>query len=67
MKNLNAREQNFLNSLILESILKRKEIVIQEIEEINSQKKTKGNKKREKVDENLSLHFKALDMINLLS
>ena len=43
MKNLNAREQNFLNSLILESILKRKEIVIQEIEEINSQKKTKGN------------------------
>ena len=34
MKNLNAREQNFLNSLILESILKRKEIVIQEIEEI---------------------------------
>ena len=30
MKNLNAREQNFLNSLILESILKRKEIVIQE-------------------------------------
>lgn len=45
MKNLNAREQNFLNSLILESILKRKEIVIQEIEEINSQKKTKGNQR----------------------
>ena len=45
MKNLNAREQNFLNSLILETILKKKENVIQEIEEINSQKKTKGNQR----------------------
>lgn len=43
MKNLNAREQNYLNSLILETLLNQKGKVIQEIEEINSQKKTKGN------------------------
>lgn len=43
MKNLNAREKNYLTSLLLETITKKKEQVIQEIEQINSQKQTKAN------------------------
>jgi len=39
MKNLNARERNFLNSLILECLIEKKKKVVSELEEIHSQKK----------------------------
>lgn len=38
----NAREQNYLNSLILETIIQRKKQVIEEIDIINSTKKKKS-------------------------
>ena len=43
MKQLNSREQNFFNSLILEALFKKKEVIIQEIEQINAEKKKGSN------------------------
>lgn len=41
--NLNSREKNFLNSVILEALFKKKELVIQEIEQLNCDKKKASN------------------------
>lgn len=41
--NLNSREKNFFNMIVLEALFKRKEIVIQEIEQINCDKKKTSN------------------------
>ena len=41
--NLNSREKNFFNMIVLEAIFKRKELVIQEIEQINCDKKKTSN------------------------
>jgi len=40
---LNSREKNYFNSIILEALFKKKELVIQEIQQINTEKKKFAN------------------------
>lgn len=40
---LNSREKNYFNSIILEALFKKKELVIQEIQQISTEKKKVAN------------------------
>lgn len=41
MNKFNQREQNYINTLLLETIIQKKKSVIEELEQINTQKKGK--------------------------
>ena len=41
MNKFNQREQNYINTLLLETIIQKKKSVVEELEQINTQKKNK--------------------------
>jgi len=63
---LNSREKNYFNSIILEALFKKKELVIQEIQQINTEKKKVANPRMSQLKEERRLLNAIIEKIIVL-
>lgn len=63
---LNSREKNYFNSIILEALFKKKELVIQEIQQINTDKKKVANPRMSQLKEERRLLNAIIEKIIVL-
>lgn len=64
--NLNSREKNYFNSIVLEALFKKKELVIQEINQINTDKKKIANPRLSQLKEERRLLNAIIEKIIVL-
>lgn len=64
--NLNSREKNYFNSIVLEALFKKKEVVIQEINQINTDKKKIANPRLSQLKEERRLLNAIIEKIIVL-
>lgn len=64
--NLNSREKNYFNSIVLEALFKKKELVIQEINQINTDKKKIANSRLSQLKEERRLLNAIIEKIIVL-